>query len=182
MDWAIKYNKKYETLEDYKLRANLFIESLKLVEEQNKKDVSLKFGLNHMSDWLPEEFEATLGLKDQVIFDLPDKLFYGSPKADSIDWRDVKDVVAPVKDQGMCGSCWAFSSISAIESAYVIAGNEQVIMSEQELVDCSRGLLSNHGCNGGFYYYAYNWLKHNKTMREEDYAYVSGQTRDETEC
>ena len=64
MSWAIKYNKKYETLEDYKLRATIFTETLKQVEEQNKKDVSLKFGLNHMSDWLPEEFEATLGLKD----------------------------------------------------------------------------------------------------------------------
>lgn len=59
-----------------------------------------------------------------MIFDLPEKLFYGEAKADSVDWRDVKDVVAPVKDQGICGSCWAFSSISAIESAYVIAGNE----------------------------------------------------------
>lgn len=64
MSWAIKYNKKYETLEDYKLRATIFTETLKQVEEQNEKDVSLKFGLNHMSDWLPEEFEATLGLKD----------------------------------------------------------------------------------------------------------------------
>ena len=57
---------------------------------------------------------------------------------DSFDWRD-QGKVTPVKDQGRCNSCWAFSAIEVIESAWMIAGNAQVIMSEQELIDCTRG-------------------------------------------
>jgi len=60
----------------------------------------------------------------------------------------------PVKDQGQCGSCWAFSSIEAIESAWMIKGNPMTVMSEQELVDCS-GSTGNAGCNGGWYFWSY---------------------------
>lgn len=90
--------------------------------------------------------------------------------------------MTPVKDQGQCGSCWAFSATETTESSWVIAGNDQVIMSPQELVDCAKGLFSNHGCNGGWYYYAWKWNKTNKTMTEESYPYTSGTTGDETAC
>ena len=135
-----------------------------------------------MSDWTDEEYQSILGLKDQQDFTDDIEEWEGVADADSIDWRDVPNVVTPVKDQGQCGSCWAFSATEAVESAYVLAGNEQVIMAPQELVDCSKGLFSNHGCSGGWYYYAYDWLKKHKTMKETDYAYVSGGTGQATSC
>ena len=181
MQWATKFNKVYETVEEFERRLALFTENFNTVEAQNKKAVGLKFGLNHMSDWTQEEFESTLGLKNMGSSDMvneifPNEVFEGTPNSDSLDWRDVRGVVTPVKDQGQCGSCWAFSATEAVESAYVIAGNEQVIMAPQELVDCAKGLFSSHGCNGGWYYYAYDWLRTHKTMRESDYAYTSGVT------
>jgi len=92
-------------------------------------------------------------------------------------------MVTPVKNQGSCGSCWAFSSIEAIESAWMIKGNEQVIMSTQELVDCTLSpVTSNNGCSGGWYFWSYDWLKTNKTMKESDYPYTSGRTGRETAC
>ena len=55
-------------------------------------------------------------------------------------------------------------------------------MAPQELVDCSKGLFSNHGCNGGWYYYAWSWLASHKTMTEDDYPYVSGSLGEATTC
>merc|ERR1711893_575506 len=116
-----------------------------------------------MSGWSQQEYIKLLGLREiehqqrEAIWP-----FKGTPSnADSLDWRDVAGAVTPVKDQGACGSCWAFSATEAVESAYAIAGNDQVIMAPQELVDCTRSLFGNHGCNGGWYYYAYDWLKNN---------------------
>ena len=110
-------------------------------------------------------------------------LFTGTASNESLDWRDVKDVVTPVKNQGQCGSCWAFSATEAVESAYVIAGNKQVIMSPQELVDCAKGFIrNNHGCKGGWYYWAYDWLEKHMTMSIESYPYVSGETMKATKC
>jgi len=127
-----------------------------------------------MSDWTEEEFTTMLGLANMDVEETTDaEVFSGAPNATSVDWRNKTDVVSPVKDQGQCGSCWAFSSIEAIESAYVIAGNDQVIQSPQELVDCTRSLLGNHGCSGGWYYNSYKWLKNNKTMTESDYPYTA---------
>ena len=74
----------------------------------------------------------------------------------SLDWRTEGKVTA-VKDQGHCGSCWAFSTTGAIESAWAIAfpDEEMVSLSEQQLVDCAGGEYLNGGCNGGWYYWAY---------------------------
>jgi len=57
-----------------------------------------------------------------------DNLFTGSPNSSGKDWREVKDVLTDVKDQGQCGSCWAFSATESLESAYVLAGNDQVVL------------------------------------------------------
>merc|ERR1711994_840788 len=65
----------------------------------------------------------------------------------------------------MGGSCWAFSATESVESAYILAGIAPVVMAPQELVDCSRGILSNHGCKGGMYYNAWKWEKDNPVDR-----------------
>ncbi|MEI4884258.1 C1 family peptidase, partial [Klebsiella pneumoniae] len=62
------------------------------------------------------------------------KVSAGESLPDSVDWRE-KGAVAPVKDQGSCGSCWAFSAIAAVEGVNAIATGDLIALSEQELVD-----------------------------------------------
>jgi C1A family cysteine protease len=64
----------------------------------------------------------------------------------SLDWRNKAGVVTPVKDQGLCGSCWAFSAVEGVESAWVLAGNPTQILSPQQVVSCDQ---NDGGCNGG---------------------------------
>lgn len=129
-----------------------------------------------------------LGLKNMARPERENVKVFTADEADilslpaSVDWTTVTPaVVNPVKDQGQCGSCWAFSATAAMESANAIFNGTLYSLSEQNLVSCSF-LQGNLGCNGGLYNYAWNYAHTHPLESEADYPYTSGTTQKSGSC
>jgi len=159
------------TGEEYQIRFGVFLSAKRYVDEHNSKPSSFKLGLNHLAHLTPEEYKSLLGV-------LPapqrEKKFLSKSKSveypTSFDWRE-KGVVNAIKDQANCGSCWAFSTAQAIESAWAIKHSTLYSLSESNIVDCC---TSCYGCNGGWPYEAVNYIvkKQNGGLNSEnDYPY-----------
>jgi len=78
--------------------------------------------------------------------------------------------VTPIKNQGQCGSCWAFSSTGSIEGAYFLSTKTLKSFSEQQLVDCSHS-YGNNGCGGGLMNLSFFYVRDNGITTEDKYSY-----------
>ncbi|KAG2319633.1 hypothetical protein Bca4012_054123 [Brassica carinata] len=177
-NWISNFEKAYETVEEKLRRFEVFKDNLKHIDEANKKVKSYWLGLNEFADLSHEEFKNKyLGLKTDIArrgdersyqeFAYKDVDVEGLPK--SVDWRK-KGAVSYVKNQGSCGSCWAFSTVAAVEGINKIVTGNLTTLSEQELIDCDT--TYNNGCNGGLMDYAFEYIVKNGGLRkEEDYPY-----------
>lgn len=145
---------------------------MKMIELHNGEYSSGKHGftmeMNAFGDMTNDEFKQVMNgyrhKKSKKGKTFQEPLLLQIPK--SVDWRE-KGYVTPVKDQGQCGSCWAFSATGALEGQMFHKTGKLVSLSEQNLVDCSR-TQGNQGCNGGLMDYAFTYIKDNGGLDSED--------------
>ncbi|KAF2885261.1 hypothetical protein ILUMI_20927 [Ignelater luminosus] len=184
-NFKLKYNRTYATVEEEKLRQNIFAENLKEIKEHNQKYdaglVTFTKGVTLFSDMTNEEFVSTLTLK---VTELPrDDADYHVPQRkvklpDHVDWRQ-RGAVTPVKNQGACGSCYTFSTAGAMEAQLFKKSGQLRRLSEQNLLDCTKS-LGNNGCVSGYVTKTFQYVIQNGGINTEDsypYEGAVGQCR-----
>jgi C1A family cysteine protease len=173
-----KYNKQYASKEEYSARFEIFKETITFINTHNADDTKThKVAINHFADMTHEEFTSTITPKvkrpsnDGATFS--HKIINNGSIPATVDWRQ-KGAVTPVKDQGVCGSCYAFGSIGSLEGAYQIATGTLISMSEQQIVDCAwNDALQVQGCNGGYASVVMQWMINNGGLATEaSYPYL----------
>jgi xylem cysteine proteinase len=182
--WLSRHRRAYASLEEKLRRFQVFKDNLHHIDETNRKVSSYWLGLNEFADLTHDEFKATyLGLRSSVgdggsgidDDDEPEEEegyegVDGASLPKLVDWRS-KGAVTGVKNQGQCGSCWAFSTVAAVEGINQIVTGNLTALSEQELIDCDTD--GNNGCNGGLMDYAFSYIAHNGGLHtEEAYPYL----------
>jgi len=175
MQYVKDYRKSYDYSE-FQTRYENFKASLARIAELNTQG-GATFGINKFSDMSPAEFSNTVLMKEKIVTQPKANLVV--PHVDTsalpavFDWRD-KGAVTPVKDQGQCGSCWAFSATEAIESAWLLGGHakpDNLALAPQQIVDCD-SIDGVQGCNGGDTGPAYEYIiKAGGQEGEKDYPY-----------
>lgn len=175
------FKKSYSNpLEAIKRKA-IFDANLKKINEYNQwaeaNGVDTRMGVNEFTDLDSTEFLKShtgyvASTNDDDKNGFKNASFIVSPKATTAaawDWRSSKKVNS-IKNQGNCGSCWAFSITSIAETSYAIKYSSLPVLSEQELVDC---VAKNSGCNGGDPLYAANVVLGSGLMQSYYYPYVA---------
>lgn len=168
-----KHNKTYHTAVEFGRRFNIFRENLHKVRHlTHHEQGSATYGLTKYADLSSTEFKKMLGLRPELRRPSLHRTKLESvenialPRA--FDWRE-KGAVTEVKNQGACGSCWAFSTTGNVEGAWFLKHGKLISLSEQELVDCDS---EDHGCNGGLPENAYDAImKLGGLETEEEYPY-----------
>jgi KDEL-tailed cysteine endopeptidase len=165
------HNKHYASEAEYFSRFQIFLDNLAYARGSNQQGKPFTLGATSLADLSPSEFKSTYSTFAPKPFPLesaPESLEILSTK---VDWFS-KGAVTPVKTQGTCNSCWAFSATGALESAWFIKHQSLISLSEQQLIDCSSS-FGNSGCSGGYVSSAFDFVYTNGGIgTEADYPYT----------
>jgi len=182
-----RFHKKYDSLKEFQERFEIYKKNLEQILNHNLDSTqNFTMAVNKFSDLTPAEFKSMYiqGLSLDANFNSYGcKSFSsGSSVASSIDWT-TKNALSSVKDQGQCGSCWAFSATGAAEGAWAVSTGKLLDLSEQQLVDCATGIVyGSYGCKGGEMTGAFKYMIGNGQCNDAAYPYTSGTTQSGGRC
>jgi len=171
------FAKKFSNPSEKAKRKGIFAKNLLKIKLLNLQNPQTEFGITEFSDMTEDEFKNHLMQGDMqqhfasmnLTKEDPHQLIRQKravPPVD-FDWRNTAKVTA-VRNQGSCGCCWSFASVAAIESHYAIRYNQLIALSDQQLLDCD---TVNMGCNGGWPYYAMQYVIRNGLKLHNNYGY-----------
>jgi cathepsin L len=175
VSWMQKYDKQYSP-EEFFYRYDTFKANYDFVEKHNAGNYTWTVELNKFADLSSGEFKNIyLGYKPELRrggrhLTLKD-VKVGAYPTGSLDWV-AKGAVTGIKDQGQCGSCWAFSTTGGVEGIVFLKHGHLTSLSEQELVDCGAS-YGNLGCNGGLMDNAFKYVEANGLCTEASYPYTA---------
>merc|ERR1719253_268925 len=185
-EFTATYEKVYESDAHMLERYGIFARNMEKVAKWNAdpEDGAI-YGVTKFSDLTFEEFQSrynkfvpqvnSFGEEDMPVYEAPANLTVPT----SVDWRQ-KGVVTKVKDQGSCGSCWAFSITEEVESSMAIAGKGLPVLAPQQVVSCDG---NDGGCDGGDLPSAYKYIsKAGGIVAESAYPYTSGDSGRNGKC
>lgn len=179
--WSNLYNRSYTSPTERDYRESVYTQNLALIAAHNSHNHSWSLDLNQFADLTRYEFaekyisggyqNRSTSLRGRTY---TWSLLYTNASAlpQAVDWT-TQGAVTPVKDQGQCGSCWAFSATGSMEGAWKLKDGLLISLSEQQLVDCSTA-QGNQGCNGGLMDDAFQYvIKNNGITSESRYPYTA---------
>lgn len=169
LEWKQRFGYTWTEEED-SFRRLVYQRNLETIQQHNEDhSQSYTMGVNQFTGLTDMEFVMTY-LSPRNVPSTEGLNLEVAPVNDDVDWA-TKGMVSPIKNQGSCGSCWAFSATGVLESWALFKG-QKVSLSEQQLVDCSSS-YGNEGCNGGFNYQGLAYVKDKGIASESEYAYTA---------
>ncbi|CDW75654.1 gut cathepsin l-like cysteine protease [Stylonychia lemnae] len=173
-----EHGKTYATKSHYHSKFETFAKNYQDIKEHNSVNEHFKKEINKFADMTVDEFNEEYHKFGLKLPDLETRNKHSRPHlqaapsdkeetlADKVDWREANKVSDSI-DQASCGSCWAFTTATTMESLHAIKnGTGPNKFSVQYLIDCDSG---NYGCGGGWMLDAYTWVKKNGIVKESDY-------------
>ena len=160
--YKVQQGLTFVNAEEESFRLGVYTANVRQIEANNANPKSTHLeGVNQFTHMTKAEFKRKiLGTKASVVQVAAVTPSVGWNIANSTDWTKTSGLVTPVKNQGGCGSGYAFSAVGALEGLNFQTSKTRIIFSEQQLIECSRS-YGNNGCNSGVVTKAFDYVKAN---------------------